>query len=176
MDKLDSRCSHGVCCSILLPEKYLAQRKHCLLNNRRDSCLQNIASIQASSRSIMQKGKLQVLHSSCCMVVQHVGIPTTARFDGEIPLPDLQMTASDHQDNPFGIQWQRYWEGAPYPELVKSVPHVAFEVDDLEEALQGQHILIEPNSPSPGVRVAFIQVRGAPVELMQIDHLTRPDL
>ncbi len=110
------------------------------------------------------------------MKFNHVGIPTTARFDGEIPLPHLQMTVSDHQDNPFGIQWQRYWEGAPYPELVKTVPHVAFEVDDLEEALQGQHILIEPNSPSPGVRVAFIQVRGAPVELMQIDHSTRPDL
>ncbi len=110
------------------------------------------------------------------MKFNHVGIPTTARFDGEIPLPHLQMTVSDHQDNPFGIQWQRYWEGAPYPELVKTVPHVAFEVDDLEEALQGQHILIEPNSPSPGVRVAFIQVRGAPVELMQIDHSIRPDL
>ncbi len=110
------------------------------------------------------------------MKFNHIGIPTTARFDGEIPLPHLQVTVSDHQDNPFGIQWQRYWEGAPYPELVKTVPHVAFEVDDLEEALQGQHILIEPNSPSPGVKVAFIQVRGAPVELMQIDRSIRPDL
>jgi hypothetical protein len=88
----------------------------------------------------------------------------------------LQVTVSDHQDNPFGIQWQRYWEGAPYPELVKSVPHVAFEVDDLAEALQGHHILIEPNSPSPGVQVAFIQVKGAPVELMQIDRSIRSDL
>ena len=110
------------------------------------------------------------------MKFNHVGIPTTASFDGEIPLPDLQMTVNDHQDNSFGIQWQRYWEGAPYPELVKSVPHVAFEVDDLEDALQGYDILIEPNCPSPGVRVAFIQVRGAPVELMQIDHSIRPDL
>jgi hypothetical protein len=106
----------------------------------------------------------------------HIGIPTTARFDGEIPLQHLQMTVSDHQNNLFGIQWQRYWEGAPYPELVKTVPHVAFEVDDLEEALQGHHIIIEPNSPSPGVRVAFIQVRGVPVELMQIDRSIRPDL
>lgn len=70
------------------------------------------------------------------MKFNHIGIPTTVRFDGEIPLPHLQMTVSDHQDNPFGIQWQRYWEGAPYPDLVKSVPHVAFEVDDLEEALK----------------------------------------
>ena len=106
----------------------------------------------------------------------HVGIPTTEPFDGEIPLPHLKMTVSDHQSNPFGIQWQRYWDDAPYPELVKTVPHVAFEVDDLAAALEGHRVIIEPNSPSRGVIVAFVEVGGAPVELMQIDHEVRPDL
>ena len=63
------------------------------------------------------------------MKFNHIGIPTTERFEGEIDLPHLKMTVSDHQANAFGIQWQRYWKGAPYPDLVKSVPHVAFEVD-----------------------------------------------
>jgi hypothetical protein len=49
------------------------------------------------------------------------------------------------------------------------VPHVAFEVDDLEAALEGREVLIEPNSPSPGVRVAFVVDNGAPVELMQME-------
>jgi hypothetical protein len=53
---------------------------------------------------------------------------------------------------------------------------VAFEVDDLEAALEGQAILVPPNSPSPGVLVAMIEVRGAPVELMQIDRFVRKDL
>jgi hypothetical protein len=97
-------------------------------------------------------------------------------FAGEIPLPHLKITVSDHQNNPFGIQWQRYWDDAPYPELVKTVPHVAFEVDDLAAALEGRHVIIEPNSPSDGVVVAFVEVNGAPVELMQIDHGVRPDL
>jgi hypothetical protein len=110
------------------------------------------------------------------MKFNHVGIPTQHRFDGEIPLPRLQMTVSDHQNNPFGIQWQRYWDGAPYPELVKTVAHVAFEVDDLQAALHGHRVIIEPNSPSRGVSVAFIEVNGAPIELMQIDHEIRPDL
>jgi hypothetical protein len=108
--------------------------------------------------------------------LNHVGIPTTEAFEGEIPLPHLKITVSDHLNNPFGIQWQRYWEDAPYPYLVKTVPHGAFEVDDLPAALEGHHVIIEPNSPSPGVTVAFIEVRGAPVELMQIDHQARPDL
>ena len=110
------------------------------------------------------------------MKFNHVGIPTTARFEGEIDLPELKVTVSDHQSNPFGIQWQRYWEGAPYPDLVKTVAHVAFEVDDLEQVLRGQEVIIPPNSPSRGVRVAFIKVAGAPVELMQIDRAIRSDL
>jgi hypothetical protein len=110
------------------------------------------------------------------MQYNHVGIPTTSRFDGEIPLARLKVTVSDHQNNPFGIQWQRDWDGAPYPDLVKTVPHVAFEVDDLADAIRDQRVIIDPNSPSTGVLVAFIEVNGAPVELMQIDHLARPDL
>ncbi len=106
----------------------------------------------------------------------HVGIPTSEPFPGEIPLPHLKITVSDHLDNPVGVQWQRYHPDATYPDLVKTVAHVAFEVDDLGLALEGQTVIIEPNSPSPGVVVAFIEVRGAPVELLQIDHARRPDL
>ena len=113
------------------------------------------------------------------MKFNHVGIPTAGSFDGEIPLPHLKITVSDHLNNPFGIQWQRYWADAPYPDLVKTVPHVAFEVDDLAAALQGQQVIIEPNSPSRWRDlVAFIEevfLAGAPVELMQIDHQARPD-
>ena len=110
------------------------------------------------------------------MKFNHIGIPTTGRFAGEIPLPHLRITVSDHQNNPFGIQWQRYWEDSPLPDLVKSVAHVAFEVDDLAAAIAEHKVIIEPNSPSPGVLVAFIEVNGAPVELLQIDHSLRPDL
>jgi len=110
------------------------------------------------------------------MKFQHVGIPTTGRFDGEIPLPHLKVTVSDHQNNPFGIQWQRYWDDCPVPELVKTVAHVAFEVDDLQAAIRGCKVIVAPNSPSKGVMVAFIEVNDAPVELLQIDHELRPDL
>lgn len=106
------------------------------------------------------------------MKFNHIGIPTSEHFEGEIDLPHLKMTVSDHENNPFGIQWQRYWEDAPYPELVKLVPHVAFEVDDLDSAIDGQNIIIQPNSPSEGVVVAFIEVNGAPVELMQYTNRT----
>ncbi len=110
------------------------------------------------------------------MKFNHIGIPTTDAFEGEIPLPHLSLTVSDHRNNPFGIQWQRYWPDAPYPDLVRTVPHAAFEVDDLARAMDGYNVLIKPNSPSLGVVVAFIEVNGAPVELMQIDRSLQPDI
>jgi hypothetical protein len=105
------------------------------------------------------------------MKFNHLGIPTKGRFEGEIDLPHLKMTVSDHENNPYGIQWQRYWDDAPYPELVKTVPHVAFEVDDLEKAIEGKVVIIQPNSPSKGLVVAFIEENGAPVELMQYENI-----
>ncbi|HRW78915.1 MAG TPA: hypothetical protein P5207_09635 [Candidatus Sabulitectum sp.] len=105
------------------------------------------------------------------MRYDHIGIPVKGEFPGEIDLPHLRITVSDHLNNPFGIQWQRYWEDAPYPDIVKELPHVAFAVDDLEEALKGQKVIIPPNSPGEGVTVAFIEVNGAPVELMEYRRL-----
>jgi hypothetical protein len=101
------------------------------------------------------------------MKFNHIGIPVTGSFEGEIDLPHLKMTVSDHENNPYGIQWQRYWNGAPYPELVKIVPHVAFVVQNLEKEIL---VIIEPNSPSKGLVVAFIEVNGAPVELMEYQY------
>ena len=63
----------------------------------------------------------------------------------------------------------RFEPEARVPDLVRTVPHVAFEVDDLSAELAGKEILIPPNSPSPGVTVAFIVENGAPVEFLQFD-------
>lgn len=104
------------------------------------------------------------------MKFNHLGIPKQEIFEGGIDLPDLKMTVTDHASNPYGIQFQRYWEDAPYPELVKTVPHIAFEVDDLKAELKDKKVIIEPNSPSEGLIVAFIEVNGIPVELMEYSN------
>jgi hypothetical protein len=61
----------------------------------------------------------------------------------------------------------RFEPDSPLPELVRTVPHVAFEVNDLDEAVRGKEVLIAPNSPSEGVRVAFIVDDGAPIEFLE---------
>ena len=99
----------------------------------------------------------------------HVGIPTSEHRPGERHLPEFGMHVSGFETSPFGIEWMRFDADCPLPELIQRVPHVAFEVDDLASALEGRDVLIAPNSPSPGVVVAFVIDDGAPVELMQID-------
>lgn len=99
----------------------------------------------------------------------HLGIPTREKRRGEVHLKHLKIFVSGNGNSPYNIEWIRYEEDAPYPEIVKTVSHVAFEVDDLERELQGRNVIIEPNSPSPGVTVAFIEDNGAPVEFLQID-------
>ena len=59
---------------------------------------------------------------------------------------------------------------------MKTVPHVAFEVDDLSAALAGHKVIIQPNSPSEGLLVAFVEVNGAPVELMQYINKPNPHI
>ncbi len=51
----------------------------------------------------------------------------------------------------------------------------SFEVSDLESELVGREILIAPNSPSDGVRVAFIVENGAPIELLEFTDPNHPD-
>jgi hypothetical protein len=84
------------------------------------------------------------------MRYHHLGIPTTEPQPGETYLARFGMFCTDHARNPFGIQWMRFDPDCPLPDLVQTVPHVAFEVDDLAVALVGHKILIEPNSPSEG--------------------------
>ena len=107
---------------------------------------------------------------SAMMKFHHIGIPTNNKLRDEEHLKDLKMYVSGFGRSPYGVEWNRYEEDAPYPEIVKTIPHIAFEVDDLEEAINGKNVIIEPNSPSPGVLVAFIEDNGAPIEFLQIDR------
>ncbi len=99
----------------------------------------------------------------------HLGIPTDIKLENEVYLKDFKVYVSGYNDSPYGIEWMRYEPDCPIPELVKTVPHVAFKVDNLDEELEGKDVLIEPNSPSAGVTVAFIVDNGAPVEFLQFE-------
>jgi hypothetical protein len=100
----------------------------------------------------------------------HVGIPTDRPLPEADYVAEYKIFASGYEQSPYGIEWMKFEPGCPLPELVKTVPHVAFVVDDLQAEIAGRDVLISPNSPSDGVTVAFIVDNGAPVELLQFDR------
>jgi hypothetical protein len=99
----------------------------------------------------------------------HLGIPTEKPVEGERYLETFKFFIAGFETSPFGIEWMRFEPGSPVHELIRSVPHIAFEVDDLDKELARSdfHIITQPNSPSHGVRVAMIEHNGAPIELIE---------
>ena len=101
----------------------------------------------------------------------HLGVPTTEKRMNENYLEQFKFSVSGFNESPFGIEWMRFEADCEMPELIKSVPHLAFVVDDLDFELKRRNfkILIDPNSPMEGIRVAMIEHNGAPIELMEFD-------
>lgn len=99
----------------------------------------------------------------------HLGIPTTKIMPNEKYLPQFKLYVSGFSDSPFGIEWMRYEKDSPVNKLIQTVPHIAFEVDDLDYELanRGLKVITEPNPPSDRVRVAMIEHNGAPIELIE---------
>jgi hypothetical protein len=99
----------------------------------------------------------------------HLGVPVNDPVPGEYYIPHLKIYVSGFESSPFGVQWMRFEDDCPIDNLTKSIPHVAFEVENIEEALACSkfELLSEINSPSEGTRVVMIKHEGAPIELIE---------
>jgi hypothetical protein len=97
----------------------------------------------------------------------HLGIPTSTPHPDERYIPHLKIYVSGFDTSPYGIEWMRFEPDCQISELIRNVPHIAFEVDDLDTALAGQTLISEVSSPSDGVRVAMIIDNDAPIELLE---------
>ena len=64
----------------------------------------------------------------------------------------------------------RYGSKCKLPDVVKKLPHVAFEVDDIYKAIKGRKVIISPNFPVEGCIVAFVLINNAPVEFIQFTN------
>jgi hypothetical protein len=99
----------------------------------------------------------------------HLGIPTTESRPGERHLPELGMYVTGFDTSPFGVEWMRFEADSPVSKLVQQVPHLAFEVDDLDAAIEDKELIGEVSSPMQGVRVAMIMHNGMAVELLEFE-------
>ncbi|NMC60261.1 MAG: hypothetical protein GYA51_12895 [Candidatus Methanofastidiosa archaeon] len=102
----------------------------------------------------------------------HIGIPTNDKMPNERYLPHLKFYVSGFSTSPFGVEWMRFDDDCPILELIKTIPHIAFEVENIDKALKEHdfEIISESGIPSEGVKTAMILHNGAPIELLEFDR------
>jgi hypothetical protein len=63
----------------------------------------------------------------------------------------------------------RFDKDSPVSKLIQTVPHIAFEVRDIDYELANHdfNVISEPESNTEGIRVAMIEYNGAPIELIE---------
>ncbi len=87
----------------------------------------------------------------------HVGIPVTNLRPGMTYNEDMKLWMSNPDDYDYKIEYLKFEEGTPFPEIMHKNPHVAYKVDDAGPYIaEAQQLIFGPVEIGPGVRIAFI--------------------
>ncbi|MCH9613537.1 MAG: hypothetical protein SP1CHLAM54_05420 [Chlamydiia bacterium] len=99
----------------------------------------------------------------------HYGIPITEPHPNEtlVETHEFKFYSTPFNANEWHMQWHRFPEDHGLPELVTKVPHIGFQVDNLDEEIAGKKILFGPYEPIKGYRTAMIEEEGVPIELIE---------
>jgi hypothetical protein len=101
----------------------------------------------------------------------HIGLVTDEVKDGESFVAATRVWVTSPRVGGFNVEWLRFEPDTPVTGPLRTDPHVAYRVDDLGAAIEGHTVLAEPFDPTGRgddfLRVAFVEVDGAVVELMQ---------
>lgn len=99
----------------------------------------------------------------------HMGIPVTEPKEGEQYSSTFKMYTSGGENSEFRVQYHRFEEDSPLHPILKTVPHVAFKVKSIDEAIKRKNVVLGPYYPFEGFRVAIIidEESGAPIEFIE---------
>jgi len=99
----------------------------------------------------------------------HIGLPTEEKQPDEVYVSGTKVWVTSPDAHPYRVEYLRYEPDSAVTGPLRDMAHVAFRVDDLDEALKGEEVILEPFEPMKGLRVAFIMKDGAVFEFMQYD-------
>ncbi|MBU1438139.1 MAG: hypothetical protein KKF79_12335 [Gammaproteobacteria bacterium] len=99
----------------------------------------------------------------------HVGIPITDDLPADSYNAALKMHATGYFDSPYAMEWMKFDTDSNLPEIIRKQPHIGYVVDDLQQAINGRHVVLKPSSPCEGVTVAFVLEGRDLIEFLQFD-------
>lgn len=98
----------------------------------------------------------------------HIGIPVTTKKPGMTYNEGMKLWMSNPDDYDYKIEYLKFEEGTPFPEIMHKNPHVAYQVDDAAPYLaDADQVIFGPVDAGPGVRMAFIIKDDAIIELYE---------
>ena len=98
----------------------------------------------------------------------HIGIPVTNKKEGMTYNEGMKIWMSNPDDYDFKIEYLKFEEGTPFPEIMHKNPHVAYLVDDLEKYMaDADQVIFGPVAASETARLAFVIKDDAIIELYE---------
>jgi hypothetical protein len=100
-------------------------------------------------------------------VFHHVGVITEQPQQDEIYVPETKVFVTNPTEHPNRIEFLRFEPDSPVTGPVRELPHLAFKVPELGPEIEGRDILLGPFQAMDNLRVVFIKIEGAVIELME---------
>ncbi|MDO4567214.1 MAG: hypothetical protein Q4B42_07775 [Oscillospiraceae bacterium] len=98
----------------------------------------------------------------------HIGIPVLNKKEGMMYNEGAKFWVSNVDDYDYKIEYLKFEEGTPFPEILARQWHVAYKVDDLDKYAAGADRIIVPTmTMDNGDRLCFIELDGAIIELYE---------
>lgn len=93
----------------------------------------------------------------------HIGIPITNRKPGMVYNEGAKFWFSNVDDYDYKIEYLKFEEGTPFPEVLHRNPHVAYLVDDLEAYIaDADSVICGPWMPTTWATAWHLYGRTAP--------------
>lgn len=105
----------------------------------------------------------------------HIGVPldhTTPEMEHHA---EGMFWENGPEANPFSIEFMHFDEGAPYPMEHQTIPHVCFEVDDMQPYLQWAERLILGPCKAGEYWALFFRMKDFPLNI-ELYCKKKPDI
>jgi hypothetical protein len=99
----------------------------------------------------------------------HVGLVTREPKPGEMYFERLKVWGTNPDADPNRIEWVRFAPDSPLAStLVAKMPHVAWQVDNLDSELAGKPVVVGPIEAAPGIRIAYFTQDEGLIEYLEV--------
>ena len=107
------------------------------------------------------------------MQFDHIGIPVESPPDAEeFWVPDSETWVTNPRTHPQRIEYLRFKNKPDVdpqsPEWkLWNMPHVAYRVEDLESAMEGEEVVLGPFEPGDFARIVFVHKNDLIIEYLE---------